>query len=49
MFFPFVFGIGLGILIDQKFEVPRVEPYLRMAIEKLKECEKKEDKEDKNK
>jgi len=46
MFFPFVFGIGLGIYIDQRFEVPRVEPYLKMAIERLKECEKKNEDDD---
>ena len=41
MFFPLIFGIGLGVYIDQRFEVPRVEPYIKMAIERLKECEKK--------
>ena len=41
MFFPLIFGIGFGIYIDQRFEVPRVEPYIKMAIERLKECEKK--------
>lgn len=43
MFFPLIFGIGLGVYIDQRFEVPRVEPYIKMAIERLKECEKKDE------
>ena len=41
MFFPFIFGIGAGIYIDQRFNVPEVEPIIQTFLDKLKENEKK--------
>lgn len=40
MFFPFMFGIGVGIYIDQRFNVPELEPIIESFISKLKENEK---------
>ena len=43
MFFPFVLGIGVGVYLDQRFNLPELEPILKSALEKLKENEKKKD------
>ena len=41
MFFPFIFGIGVGVYLDQRFNLPEVEPFIKQALDKLKENEKK--------
>ena len=41
MFFPFIFGIGIGVYIDQHFNVPKLEPIINSCVEKLKDYEKK--------
>ena len=43
MFFPFMLGIGVGVYLDQRFNLPELEPMIKSALEKLKENEKKKD------
>jgi len=43
MFFPFMFGIGVGIYLDQRFNLPELEPILNSVFLKLKENEKKKE------
>ena len=40
MFFPFIIGICSGIYIDQRFNIPEVEPIIKPILDKLKENEK---------
>jgi hypothetical protein len=44
MFFPFIFGIGVGIYIDQRFNVPDLEPIIQSCLNKLRENEKQKPK-----
>lgn len=40
MFFPFILGIGTGIYIDQRFNIPDMEPMIKSFFDKIKENEK---------
>jgi len=41
MFFPFMLGVGVGIYLDQRFNLPEIKPIIKTTLEKLKENEKK--------
>jgi len=34
-------GVGVGIYLDQRFNLPELEPIIKTTLEKLKENEKK--------
>ena len=39
----FLFGVVVGIWIDQTFTLPSVQQYIDKGIERIKEKQKKED------
>ena len=43
MFFPFMLGIGVGVYLDQRFNLPELAPIIQSTLDRLKENEKKKD------